>query len=528
MLPGYKKTAYTAPQLHSLKFRLGNERKMALSIVSPLASQLRIDLQSGSGSATTLARSAQPVFSFVPEGEDAVPPRASAMSAYRLRVLEAATKALVWDSGQVASKNATAIECGKKLLMGTYSLSATWWDASGNPSPAAYASFDVGPLTEADWAGTAWYGGGGQRELRFQLPPLGNGSLARLFVAAPGGFVVSVNGTPVGDEIGISAWTEFSVRVMYEARALDGLLSASESNEVTVAMGCGFYCGKGTAGPVARLLLTTIDTDGTVRRLGGEALSLEGRAGRTVSDSPFGGTKTDWRVTPDEGWTAAKVAGVLGELGGLAPLAMSAAESRPAPQVKSVTPLGDDTWLFELPVNLVGSVLVTAGAFSGPGTLTVHHCEVLNASAAQPECAGHPATIAVHIALRFHPPPHIPSHNPPPHHGSHSTSSTSRSASRPPPGFSSHTLAAAHSRAQVCRARRSRCAELSTGHTPPARWAGNATVAPALHMARLSVCICARVGRRNLLGRAGRHPCSLDDRRVAPRCEHRLCLGRWR
>ena len=501
---------------------------MALSIVSPLASQLRIDLQSGSGSATTLARSAQPVFSFVPEGEDAVPPRASAMSAYRLRVLEAATKALVWDSGQVASKNATAIECGKKLVMGTYSLSATWWDASGNPSPAAYASFDVGPLTEADWAGTAWYGGGGQRELRFQLPPLGNGSLARLFVAAPGGFVVSVNGTPVGDEIGISAWTEFSVRVMYEARALDGLLRASESNEVTVAMGCGFYCGKGTAGPVARLLLTTIDTDGTVRRLGGEALSLEGRAGRTVSDSPFGGTKTDWRVTPDEGWTAAKVAGVLGEMGGLAPLAMSAAESRPAPQVKSVTPLGDDTWLFELPVNLVGSVLVTAGAFSGPGTLTVHHCEVLNASAAQPECAGHPATIAVHIALRFHPPPHIPSHNPPPHHGSHSTSSTSRSASRPPPGFSSHTLAAAHSHAQVCRARRSRCAELSTGHTPPARWAGNATVAPALHMARLSVCICARVGRRNLLGRAGRHPCSLDDRRVAPRCEHRLCLGRWR
>jgi hypothetical protein len=357
----------------------------------PAPTQLLVDLQTGTASSTpTLARSAKPTFSFVPEAEAeaAVPPRKSTMTAYRIGVYEAATKALVWDSGKTPSNNATAVECSKALFMGSYSFEAMWWDSSDTGSPLAHASFDVGPLTEVDWAGAAWYGGGGQRELRVQLPPLANGSLARLFVASPGGTIVSVNGAPVGDAYGISAWTDFGGRVMYEARALDGLLLAGQGNEVTVAMGCGFYCsaGGGAKDPVARLLYSTAGADGTTRRLGAQGLSVEGRAGRVKSDSPKLGTHTDWRVGPGDGWAPAKQASVFGKAT-LAPLATPAAEARAAPAGQKVTDLGGGSWLYKLPINLVGSLVVAAGAYAGPGTLTVHHCERLNASAATPTCA---------------------------------------------------------------------------------------------------------------------------------------------
>ena len=62
-------------------------------------------------------------------------------------------------------------------------------------------------------------------------------------------------------------------------------------------------------------------------------------------------------------------------------------KARAAPAGQKVTDLGGGSWLYKLPINLVGSLVVAAGAYAGPGTLTVHHCERLNASAATPTCA---------------------------------------------------------------------------------------------------------------------------------------------
>jgi hypothetical protein len=50
--------------------------------------------------------------------------------------------------------------------------------------------FDVPPSSE-EWRthGSEWYGGAGQRELRFRYATDGTAVLARLHVAAPGGCV---------------------------------------------------------------------------------------------------------------------------------------------------------------------------------------------------------------------------------------------------------------------------------------------------------------------------------------------------
>ena len=200
----------------------------------------------GDASLVSVVSTLRPHFSFVPEDPTTAPPRGSAMSAYRIvvRVAGSSTTAVgssaavgssttataAWDSGKVAATSAVAIPCGAALLPGTaYAWTATWWDHTGAPSAATSSTFDTGLVAEADWKGAPWLGGAASaRELRLTFNATLRGgkavARARLYVASPGGVVVTVNGAVAGDRAGLSAWINFDKRVMYETRAIESLL----------------------------------------------------------------------------------------------------------------------------------------------------------------------------------------------------------------------------------------------------------------------------------------------------------------
>ena len=269
------------------------------------------------------------------------------MTAYRLTAGD-------WDSGKVASNSAVDIECAT-LAPGTYNFTAQYWNAVGEASPQSSAEFDVGPADETAWAGASWFGATDQRELRvnFVLPRSSPVSRARLHVAAPGGVVISVNGVDAGDPIGVSAWSSFDARVLYETRAIEGLLSRSSAQQVQLLLGNGFsplhpY-------PVARFLITLTFADGTTSMLRPADLTVEGRAGPMVSDSVKLGSHTNWTLPPDAGWVpAVTLPPGQAPKGLLVPRATPAAALGAAVAAADVKPLGNGSWLYTLPANIVG------------------------------------------------------------------------------------------------------------------------------------------------------------------------------
>ena len=169
---------------------------------------------SGSGQPPVVS-TAQPRFSFLPHDSNHHPGNNVSMSAYQIVVREQASGRIAWDSGKTAATDsaATAVKAAVSLkpLM-AYTWQAKWWsqEATLPPSPTTTASFIVGPLIEADWAGSVWLGGD-QNEFKLTYAAAG-AAAAMLFVSSPGGIVVysrapSSTWTVVGDdEIGLSPW----------------------------------------------------------------------------------------------------------------------------------------------------------------------------------------------------------------------------------------------------------------------------------------------------------------------------------
>ena len=245
---------------------------------------------------------------------------------------------------------------------------------------------------------------------------------ARLHVAAPGGVVVRANRVVLGDPVGLSAWTDFSKRVVYQTRALEHTLLDENATTITLQLGRGWWedpKGSGAVAkpyPAARVLVTIEDEHGNVTRFGSgcscrsvgggtkasttrhhcrsgsvvspelQPLLVEGREGAVVNDSIYLGTTIDWRVGESEGWHEAKTLTAGAPLGVLVPL------STPAPRewgdVKpiSVVRIGHTSWHYTMPANMVGSVIVHAGSYIGPGRLRLEHCERLVPNASTPTC----------------------------------------------------------------------------------------------------------------------------------------------
>jgi hypothetical protein len=221
--------------------------------------------------------------------------RGLAIESYRVRVIcagsslcgGASPKLVAWDSGDVKS-NDTSTVVGTELAVGAiYTWSAQWSSSDGRSSPSSTGTFGIGLLTESDWAGTQWLGGG-MTEFRARFnasaaaatdAAAGEAGLASLHIASAGGVVVRVNGIAIGGAAAaggggslsgslaphdIRPWSDFTKSVSSVTYDLRPWLKGSSSsgggvgggggggggggekeaslNEVSVSVGCGGWC----------------------------------------------------------------------------------------------------------------------------------------------------------------------------------------------------------------------------------------------------------------------------------------------
>jgi hypothetical protein len=251
----------------------------------------------------------QPRFSFLAHAVHEHPGSGIKMSAYRIVVKSAGS--ISWDSGVVNASAAVYVPAGAELKhLTSYTWTAQWWAVGeDNPSPITSAAFDLGPgETEADWHGSSGWVGEGQNEFRYQFQA---GAAVKLFVAAPGGSVVYVNGRAASDECGLSAWIDFSANLPYSGVNLEPFVTPDSTQTVVVKVGSGFYSGsKWRPNPnggedrsggkflnytAARLLL--VDAHGKPA-----VATLSGRVGGVVSVDPFVGGIFDTTLSADDGW----------------------------------------------------------------------------------------------------------------------------------------------------------------------------------------------------------------------------------
>ena len=286
----------------------------------------------------------RPRFAFVPHARHEHPGAGVAMSAYRLVVSGPGGEA-GWDSGIVNASAAVGIVCGADLKsMTSYTWTAQWWAAgSAAPSPTSSASFDIGPTNAADWHDTQWVGEG-QNEFRFQFAA---GAASKVFVAAPGGSVVTANGHAVSDECGLSAWIDMNATLPYSGYDLAPFLDdtahpGAATQTVVVKIGSGFYSGsrwrpnpaggEGASGggtvstSAVRLLL--VDSHGAPAKA-----VLTGRVGAAISVDPFTGGIFDDTLADGAGWETTKPVSDLKKArldGPLRAFALPPAETAPA------------------------------------------------------------------------------------------------------------------------------------------------------------------------------------------------------
>eukprot|EP01050_Picozoa_sp_SAG11_P011617 SAG11_NODE_1246_length_5402_cov_1.972468_5_plen_507_part_01 len=276
----------------------------------------------------------RPRFAFVPHAQHEHPGAGVAMSAYRIVVTASpAAAGGGWDSGIVNASAAVGVRCGVDLkAMTSYTWTAQWWAAGAEaPSSTASASFDIGPLTAADWHDAPWVGEG-QNEFRYEFAA---GAATKLFIAAPGGSVVTANGHPVTDECGLSAWIDLSKNLPYSGVDLAPFLDTEHPDAATqtvvIKIGSGFYSGSRWRGravthSAARLLL--VDAHGAPAKA-----TLTGRVGAAVSVDPFTGGIFDQTLADGVGWAPAKTVANLKAArldGPLRAFAMPAAQTAPA------------------------------------------------------------------------------------------------------------------------------------------------------------------------------------------------------
>lgn len=143
-------------------------------------------------------------------------------------------------------------------LATTLSILASNWipSSAGNdtPSPTTSAAFTIGPITEADWEGSVWLGGGqNEFKLTYSLDAVSAAAGASIFVASPGGAVVYSQSqiektrdwiwTVVGDdEIGLSPWIDFRKTVSYQGYTIPlGLSQEQQQQQVKLQIGAGFW-----------------------------------------------------------------------------------------------------------------------------------------------------------------------------------------------------------------------------------------------------------------------------------------------
>ena len=362
-----------------------------------------------------------PRFSFLPHSKYTHPGDGVAMSKYRIVVRAATSLKPVWDSGIIAAKSATSVQCGVNLTALTaYEWTAMWWSTDGRSSPISTSYFELGPLPNGPvWASAPWIGAKHQQQFMVNLneaPPVD--ARVRVYVAATGGYVIEGH----TDNAGVSPRTNFDSFVPFDGHDITPGTNSQSSIVIQLGAGFGAPCEKNpkaacyteigecvdahnckaskvgvTPFPVAKIVVVV---DGKVAKT-----TIKARRGTVVRSNPFSGGVFDQRnkTTSDPwapAWTNVSSMGPYATPGGaFRALAMPRATTRPSiakemnllSTVRSAQKWKVDNapasataqYLYSFSRNIVGHAVVSGKAYSlkdgfTSGNLTLTYCELMN------------------------------------------------------------------------------------------------------------------------------------------------------
>jgi alpha-L-rhamnosidase len=198
----------------------------------------------------------------------------------------------VWDSGEVTSRTQSHIAYQGAALSSNrrYFWNVRWWDEAGRASAySATATFDVGLLTNEDWAGAKWI----RRESedaddytyyrkRFSLND-GQVTRAMLYISAVHKYELYLN----GGKVGTGPAYHYPQYQYYNAYDVTERLSAGEENVLAVFVhwfGAGQGRPESARGLIAKLFLEY--SDGTSEILATDATWRQARAEAWVLGQP--------------------------------------------------------------------------------------------------------------------------------------------------------------------------------------------------------------------------------------------------
>ena len=325
--------------------------------------------------------------------------RGARQSAWQVRVTTG--MATVWDSGKVETADTSQIEYAGRRLKSRqrYTWQVRVWDAQGFESPwSDPAWFELGVLDQAEWS-AAWIRPDETEVaepcrpapyLRTEFQVETGVRRARVYVSALGWYELHLNGQRVGEDCFTPGWTDYHVRVTYQAYDVTALLRPG-ANALGAILANGWYAGymswqnrKQAYGQVPHLFAqlvtelengrtSTVVSDGTWKWRTGPIRAADFYMGETYDarlEAPDwarpGFDDGGWRPVAVAGRPAAKLVATRG------PLVRRILELKPVERRR----LGDK-WLFNLGQNLVGWVRLKVSGRAGQ-ELVLRHAERLS------------------------------------------------------------------------------------------------------------------------------------------------------
>ena len=230
---------------------------LALTSSHAFAGLVPVDLRCD-GMENPLAATAAPRLTWRVESDT----RGARQTAWQILVASSAERLAkdqgdLWDSGKTATTREPHIRfAAAPLAAGTR---VYWkvrsWDQNDKPSAwSATASWEVAPLTPADWCGARWIDDGKplpenpedfykndpapllRKEFKVEKPI----ARARLHVAGLGYALASLNGERLADQALDPPWTNFDKRILFRTHDVTGALTEG-ANTLGLALGNGWY-----------------------------------------------------------------------------------------------------------------------------------------------------------------------------------------------------------------------------------------------------------------------------------------------
>lgn len=285
----------------------------------------------------------------------------------------AADRGDLWDSGRVEDDRTHLVAYAGGPLASSQRVfwKVRSWDREGRVSAwSTPASWTMGLLTPADWAGAHWITAAGDERLEntllrreFSVRPGLRRALAH--VSGLGHYELFLNGAKAGADLLSPGWTDYDDTILYDTRDITSLLRPG-ANAVGVALGNGmahvvrpegrFAKFRGSFGPQRAIVYLRLEYgDGTVETLGSDE-TWKTCAGPITFSSIYGGEDFDARLEPTgwkragfqgRGWTPARrftavapASGGDATPAGDAPLAIAPAGDPPAAAATTTRGLG--------------------------------------------------------------------------------------------------------------------------------------------------------------------------------------------